>query len=532
MSFNLQELQLLRDLQLELDGVIEKLQTAHHDLETSLGKVFLFLAGKLNVVSLFVETQDENLNHRVFCFGACDDNIKRQVPQLHQISRAINFNFNGILWYAQPIEMAGKTTGSIALAFAQDKAPEKNLGSAMLDCISELLDGFFFGIHSSSLKHSLIMGVQSALKNHSIVDSIDGAVYVLKKEVPFRKLIILYSDHELTGVENINYLVYEGDQRIHDSVEMKHAGLDAFIKDHGNCLSANTEALKKVVGEENLTITYLLDGLIEENLIGKVIFVPEHGNNFSIFSREIVQVFAETLRQRLVDFNRERNALRKFFPDTVISRLISEPGYEKIYLTPREEQIGIIFADISGFTKMSEQILKTPERITNLVDKWSNGIIHRVFPLGACLDKVVGDCLILLFGPPFYEADAAAIVDKVLESARIIVDYTTDFLRLPENIDIQKHPDFEKFGVAIGTNYCPAVVGLIGPNDDLTAFSSGMNITARLQGLAKANQILATEKVRELAMASGKWLFAGPESAPVKNVEKPLVYYHVKKSEK
>ena len=145
---------------------------------------------------------------------------------------------------------------------------------------------------------------------------------------------------------------------------------------------------------------------------------------------------------------------------------------------------------------------------------------------------MVGDCLILLFGPPFYEADAATIVDKVLESARIIVDYTNEFLRLPENIDIQKHPDFEKFGVAIGTNYCPAVVGLIGPNDDLTAFSSGMNITARLQGLAKANQILATEKVRELAMASGKWSFTGPESAPVKNVEKPLVYYHVKKSEK
>ena len=65
-----------------------------------------------------------------------------------------------------------------------------------------------------------------------------------EKEVPFRKLIILYSDHELTGIENINYLVYEGDQRIHDSVEMKHAGLTRSSKTMA-IVSANTEALKK-----------------------------------------------------------------------------------------------------------------------------------------------------------------------------------------------------------------------------------------------------------------------------------------------
>ncbi|HNX76611.1 MAG TPA: adenylate/guanylate cyclase domain-containing protein [Candidatus Rifleibacterium sp.] len=532
MDFNLQELQQLRELNLKLDKLVEQVEIARLDLESSMGKVFMFLADYLKISAMFIETQDENLNQRVFSYGDCDDNIKRQVPQLHQVLRAISFNFNNVLWYAQPIEMAGSITGSVAIAFAHEHAPSKNLGTAMLDCISELLDNFFFSIHSSSLKHSLIMGVQSALKNHSIVDSIDGAVYVLKKEIPFKKLFIIYSDHELTGVENTNYLVYEGDQRTFDSTNTPHPGLESFIKNDTKGMTFDTEAMKKAIGCEHLTITYLLDGLIDENLIGKVIFVPEEGRSFSIFAREIVQVFAETLRQRLVDFNRERNMLRKFFPDPVISRLTAEPGYEKLYLTPRAEEIGIIFADISGFTKMSEQILKTPERITAFVDQWSNGIVTKVFPLGACLDKIVGDCLIFLFGPPFYELEPVNIVEKVLESAKIIVDYTNEFLRLPENADIQKHPDFEKFGVAVGTNFCPAVVGLIGPNDDLTAFSSGMNITARLQGLAKAGQILATERLKELAMASGHWEFAGPESAPVKNVEKPLVYYHVKPARK
>ncbi len=527
MAFNLCELQKLRDLHMGLDSLVENLQTTHRDLGGSLECVFLFLQEHIEVSALFVETQDENLNHRTFCYGHCETGIKKQAPQLHKVSEVISFALGQNRWFAQPMEMAGTITGSIAIAFPNDSAPEQKMGEAMLDCVSELLDNFFYSIHSSSLKHSLIMGLQSALKNHSIADSIDGAVYVLKKAVPFERLVILYSDHELTGQENINYLVYEGSQRVNDSTDSPLAELDEFIKNCGNSLVSDSEALTGVIGAENLTITYLLDGLIEEDLIGKVIFVPEKGHNFSIFAREIVQVFAETLRQRLVDFNRERNMLRKFFSDKVITRLISEPGYEKRYLTPREEQIGVIFADISGFTKMSEQILKSPERITNFVDKWSNGIIARVFPFEACLDKVVGDCLILLFGPPFYQQTPDEIVNKLLKSAEIIVDFTSEFLNLPENRDIQEHPDFSRFGVAIGVNFCPAVVGLIGPNDDLTAFSSGMNITARLQGLAKANQILITEQVREIIGDSSEWQFQGPESAPVKNVARPLVYYQL-----
>jgi class 3 adenylate cyclase len=61
----------------------------------------------------------------------------------------------------------------------------------------------------------------------------------------------------------------------------------------------------------------------------------------------------------------------------------------------------------------------------------------------------------------------------------------------------------------------------------LTAFSSGMNITARLQGLAKADQILVTENFHRIAADIPDYTFTGPESAPVKNVEKPLVYYRL-----
>jgi class 3 adenylate cyclase len=371
------------------------------------------------------------------------------------------------------------------------------------------------------------MGLQSALKNHSLIDSIDGAVDVLKKEIPFKQVIILYSDRELTGEEKYNYLIYRETERIFDSFNQPHKELEAFFADRSNPLTADPGALKEIIGAGNITVSYLLDGLIEEELIGKVIFIPEEGSEFSMFCREIIQIFTESLRQRLVDFNRERNSLRKFFSDKVINKLTSEINYDKLYLAAREAEIGIVFADISGFTKMSEQILKSPQKITKLVDGWANGILERVFPLGCCLDKLVGDCIILLIGPPFYTESKQQIVDKLLEAGLIIKEFTQEFLQAPENLEIQKHQDFDKFGVAIGLNYCPAVVGLIGPNEDLTAFSSGMNITARLQSLATAGQILVTEKVHQIATQSDKWHFGAPASAPVKNVAKPLKYYEL-----
>ncbi|MFZ5949667.1 MAG: adenylate/guanylate cyclase domain-containing protein [Candidatus Rifleibacteriota bacterium] len=525
MALNLEQLVFLRELNQDLDSLVEGMQISHADLSTATYRIFEFLQQRIEAEVFYIETQDESLNNRVFCFGNADENIKRTTPQLLKVDKAFSFNTPSQTWFVQPLEMAGSNIGTIAIAFAPEKSPEKDMGLEILDCVSEELDNFFFSIYTNRLKHSIIMGLQSALKNHSIVDSIDGAAYVLKKEVPFERMIILYTDRELTGEENFNYLIYQGSERVNDSFNLPLDSLDKFLKEKESPLSANPDELKIILNTGHLTISYLLDGLIEEQLIGKVIFVPEEGADFSIFCREIIQVFTEALRQRLVDFNRERNTLRKFFSDKVINKLTSEINYEQIYLNPRDEEIGIIFADISGFTKMSEQILKTPERITQLVDHWSNMILEQVFPLGACLDKLVGDCIIFLFGPPFYDLTPEQIVEKTLTASKMIVDCTRKFLLMPENLEIQKHPDFEKFGVAIGTNFCPAVVGLIGPNDDLTAFSSGMNITARLQGLAKADQILVTERVYDIAMKIGKWKFEGPSSAPVKNVEKPLVYH-------
>jgi class 3 adenylate cyclase len=483
MEFNYEQLLKLRNLSIDLDSLVESLQFSHLGLSSAIGRIYEFLYQRLKIQILFIETYDEKLQKRVFTFGQIPENSIENLQELKKIDDAKTFTVNGLTWFARPLEMAGSITGCIAMAIQQERAPQPFMGKEILNCISEELDNFLFNIYASRVKQKLICEVQSALKNHLLIPAIDGAVKALKQQIPFKKLFILYTDKELTGIENFNYLVYHGSQRVNDSFNQNNRQLDEFFAAVENPLVIDQQKLENILDVNDLTVSYLLDGIIEEELIGKVLLVPEEGVEFSIFIQDVIQVFSESLRQRLVDFNRERNTLRKFFSDKIINRLTSEANYDKIYLAPREAEIGILFADLSGFTKISEQVLKSPNKITKLIDHWTNGIIERVFPLGACLDKVVGDCVILLFGPPFYNQNAREVIENLLKAAKIIVDFTEEFLNLPENKDIQQHKDFKNFGVAIGANYCPAVVGLIGPNEDLTAFSSGMNITARLQGL-------------------------------------------------
>jgi adenylate cyclase len=80
--------------------------------------------------------------------------------------------------------------------------------------------------------------------------------------------------------------------------------------------------------------------------------------------------------------------------------------------------------------------------------------------------------------------------------------------------------------VAIGVHYCPISVGLFGPSEDYTGFSSGMNNTARLQGLAKGGEILCMEPLVETIGDPSR--FAERREATVKNVGGPLVFRALK----
>lgn len=527
MSLNLEQLQKIWDLHKELDNILESFQFSHKDIKSALNEVYVFLKKEIKISAFFVETKNEKLINTVFNYGNCTEEIKLRAPLLEDVDHIVCFSIADMVWFAQPIDVDSHIIGTIAIGFQKSEiTQESDFYSEALNTVSELLDSFFYGIHSSSIKHSLIMGLQDALADLDINSSLKRAAMLLYRSIKFEHMLVVYTDRDLIAdSRNIKYIYFNHNKQINDNNENPLIVLDNIIREKKNFLAIKPEELKEALELKNVNISYLNKGIYEDDSIG-FICVESNEDGLSLLAQELIQIFTEELRQRLVDLNREKNILRKYFPNMVITKLITTPNYEQRYLKAKDAEIGIIFADLSGFTKMSEQILKTPERITNFINKWAKGVVSRIFPLGATLDKIIGDCAMFLFGPPFYTDDKETVVRHMLQASQQIVKYTKNFLESKQNQDIKAHPDYHNFGVSIGVNFCHCTVGLIGPNQDLTAFSSGVNITARLQGIAKANEILVTERVKEIATSSSSdWHFSEKQSTKVKNVSEPLGYY-------
>ena len=133
---------------------------------------------------------------------------------------------------------------------------------------------------------------------------------------------------------------------------------------------------------------------------------------------------------------------------------------------------------------------------------------------------MVGDCAIALWGPPFFEMSAREACRQAANAALEIREYTKSLSHareLPELAGIDP-----PLGVATGLNYAPLFVGRFGPNKDYTGFSSGMNNTARLQGVAVRDEILCMQ--RFAAILEGEAAFGEIRQAQVKNVAAPLAF--------
>jgi class 3 adenylate cyclase len=116
-----------------------------------------------------------------------------------------------------------------------------------------------------------------------------------------------------------------------------------------------------------------------------------------------------------------------------------------------------------------------------------------------------------------------------MRAARDIMRFTIEMERRSPYDRIPRSGVVRGLGVAVGVNLCRMSVGLMGPNQDYTGFSSGMNNTARLQSLAGFREALAMDSVCDAIERAGMVSalgvsFGEPQETAVKNVRHPLRY--------
>jgi adenylate cyclase len=147
-------------------------------------------------------------------------------------------------------------------------------------------------------------------------------------------------------------------------------------------------------------------------------------------------------------------------------------------------EITLLFADIRGFTPMSEK--RAPQEIVRMLNEYFELMVDVIFKHQGTLDKFVGDAIIALFGAPvpMPHAELSAI-ECALDMQRVLGEYNR--IRVAEGQ--------EEIRIGVGINTGQVVTGAIGSSRALqyTAIGDAVNTASRLCGKAAPDQILISE---------------------------------------
>ncbi|MBS2029011.1 MAG: adenylate/guanylate cyclase domain-containing protein [Deltaproteobacteria bacterium] len=522
-DLSVDELRAFHRVAIEADHLLEECLRDRLPLRAMLGRFLPALGGWMGAKAARLTTQDEHLQHETFGWG--ESELLQHASERTGDGVVKLPSGDTLVW--QPLDLAGSEVGRIQVLIAGDRTGDTKILRVMLDAACEELDAVLAGVHAAAHKQRLIVAVNQALTNPVFELGIDTAVALIHKEICVPEFTLLYRD--AVDTQRFHYRVYAHGQLCNDSERNPHPGIERGLKRHGTLLlDPDQQLMRQTVGYARGVDAVLISGMTRSEWLGKVLCTGgEHG--FSTFALDVVEVMCESIGQRLVDFNRERRHLAQFFEAKVISELLRDPSYAERFLAPREETIAVLYADINSFTKISEQVLVDSSSIGRFVDRWSAGAVQLLWDHGGVFDKMVGDCIIGHFGPPFFREPPEQRALSAVKAARAISRFTAELEKEPLYEKVPQSGVVKGMGVAIGLNLCAMSVGLFGPNQDYTGFSSGMNSTARLQSLAGFRETLGMESFCEALEKTGdnvlqELKFGDWTETPVKNVKKPLRY--------
>ena len=516
-------------LAVEFDRAIEHCLLDKLPIKKALSVVLPVICRIIGANDLIIRTIDENLEQITMKSKNFPITMIPKIP-VQFLETAFKpeliENENGYTIIAS-LDVVDQVIGICAFYFQRvDSIEMRELKIDLVESASELLDNYLEGIASNARKQSITMFSTEALRSRIFEEGADLAVKHLCEQLQIEEFILLYGDTDSAMGEDLRYRYYKTGEMIHNSIDSEIPEYLILLEEKETILKENDLSFSAMLGSEGVLEKPLQNGM-NQNLIGKLILKPK-GGGLNPESLDIIRIFAECLCQRLFDYNRERRYLAKCFCAKDVQRLLSIPDFYDTYLSPREENIVILYTDITSFTSICEKVLKSASEIGDLINKWAQKILEILYRHDGVFDKMVGDCVIGLFGPPFFESSMEKRGNDAIAAAREIVEET---IKLGKELGIEERIIEAGIGDNLTTSngiHCgPTSVGFFGPNEDYTGFSSAMNHAARLQGHAPAGEVLVTESVLTYLEKdkTSDVEFEGPNEISVKNVSEPLKYF-------
>ncbi|HLG70278.1 MAG TPA: adenylate/guanylate cyclase domain-containing protein [Chloroflexota bacterium] len=181
------------------------------------------------------------------------------------------------------------------------------------------------------------------------------------------------------------------------------------------------------------------------------------------------------LKKFQAEHQRVRDLFSQYVPAAVVKKLIDNP--QLATEPPKRREVTILFADIRGFTTLSEN--SHEERVLLTLRRYFTVAVEAIMEHGGTLDKFIGDGIMAIFNSP------EDLPNHAFAAVKAGWTMQAKAARFMEGVS---------FGVGVNTG--TALVGNIGVNKitNYSCIGDVVNVASRLQGQASGGDVIITDR--------------------------------------
>jgi class 3 adenylate cyclase/CheY-like chemotaxis protein len=187
----------------------------------------------------------------------------------------------------------------------------------------------------------------------------------------------------------------------------------------------------------------------------------------------------------------------------LMDRILTTPG------VPGNPQVGyqnrfdavILFADLRGFTRMAEKL--SPTQVVLLLNQYFSLLTDVAYRFNGVIFNMAGDSLLVGFGVPFEQPDAAERAINCGHQMLAEFDALSVEWRATHGLET---------GLGIGVNKGEVVAGNVGSTaySNFTIIGDAVNIASRLMQRARAGELLLSDRVMDVLKTTQIFMEALP----------------------
>ncbi|HEY0371413.1 MAG TPA: adenylate/guanylate cyclase domain-containing protein [Thermoanaerobaculia bacterium] len=376
----------------------------------------------------------------------------------------------------------------------------------------------------------LVQVAKSLLQTEELSDLLETVMDMIFKYLPVERGLIILFDEAGNPVPKLTKFIEGADAT---DIPISRTILKMVAEQQVSLMTSNALEDARLLGGKSIAIHGIRSAMCvplwnRQRVIGAVqVDSPIHIGRFQEEDLDLLTALANfaavaieraQLAEKIVQERQIRAKMERYHSPAVIDAIVKGAGIDEDEITTAE--VSILFADISGFTSVSET--KAPEEVAAYLSNFFSAAVDAIFAYGGTLDKFIGDAVMAFFGAPIHQDDHA---DRAIMAG----------LMLMERVDVwnaqRELESLPPVRVRIGINSGPAVVGNVGTEKrvDYTVLGSSVNIASRLEsGVAKPGQLVISQNTLNLVVGSFETEALGEFA--LKGLQQKMPVYSVKSS--